>query len=257
MQHGGTESGQTRRRAQGRCAHSPVLDQGRAGLPVRPLHPSGRLSPALWRAAAATAAVREASWPPLAHPGRASVRPSVRPRRGAAALRPPGCAEWGGRRRRPGCGSGCQDAVAMGTRSAGGSAAPAARGRERPGGGGREEHPGGGTSRSQSSLPRGVPWPCPLPGKERGDMDPANGSGAPCGAADGRGRPRSSGPRRRLPHRQMSASGKKVWRRRHSSYSEFLAVRRSWLREWLKARVFFQGVQHILAEYEIVKIGGK
>lgn len=192
----------------GRSAHSPVLAQGRAGLPIAPLHPRGRPGPALERAATAPAAVCEASWLPLRSRG---VSPSVRPRRGSR------CAERGGRR--PGCGSGrgCQDAVTMGTTRRG----PAPR---------RQPWEGGGESSGRrgkpllSSLPRryfiagAAPW--------EGGKDPSNNSGVPCGAGDeqwGRG----AGAVSAAPAPHMLASKKKVWCWQNSGYSQFLMVLKS------------------------------
>ncbi|XP_075362006.1 uncharacterized protein LOC142411653 [Mycteria americana] len=83
MQHGGTELADSPAGA-GRCAHSPVLDQGRTGLPVSPLIPAAGRAP-LFNAL-----------PPLErlfakrrdcpYAAGASLRPSVRP---SVAWRPP------------------------------------------------------------------------------------------------------------------------------------------------------------------------
>lgn len=207
MQHGGTESGRASggRRAL-RSLTSAGSGQGRAA----------HLSPASPRPAeprSVTRCRRQSSSVPRRSRGVSpSVRPSVARR---PSVRPPGCAERG-RRRRPGCGSGsgCQDAVTMATRSAGGSAAPAARG----GGGVRRLHP--------PAQPRcASPLSPPSARSPRGPAERLRHGGSGRGAGQGPGQ--GPGPRPPLPHQPTSASRKKVWWWQNSSYPEFLMVQTS------------------------------
>ncbi|KAM7103388.1 uncharacterized protein J5F26_007951 [Ciconia maguari] len=114
----------------------------------------------------------------------ASLRPSVRPsvaRR--PPVRPPGCAERG-RRRRPGCGSGsgCQDAVAMGTRGGG---------QRRAGSSGRGSVRAGGTGPPPPPPPRRCSGQRRSVGSGEGE-GPASSRCVPCGTGDER-RPRGAG----------------------------------------------------------------